>query len=840
LGSFYNILNYLYLFTDLRHKKWQLICSLLLLLLLPQIILAEGSKEINSNGGGRAYLFSGTVATQSFPFPTKGTMKVFVRAGETINVGSSAQGIGAGTINLRAPDGTTYTSGSSKTVGLIANAAQESAGPAPAAGGYTPYKVVASANQEGVWEVDFIGPGTDNGSESIPVVTPAGNDWNQPFGPYIAAFDITVFDIINNPLKGRVFTNVFCGVVSSFSIGFNGIFYILTKDGYQYTLDNNGQAGNGFTFFANNKGFKTGSGAPSYQSVDNTTSPLVQDPTAADTQTDITHKIFFNTPSTDLPASAKTPSGTTTWLMNSPFLPAISNVRFTGTEGTDGKAGTAPLGGSFNFTSTSNGSYKLTIDANNNGSFTDPVDRTFTGKVNTGSNSINWDGLDGLGNKIPAGSTIYNTNLSVLLFNAEVHFPFFDVERNINGIKLTRTTGNGAPDNTIYWDDSPITVVGTPPNPVTNLAGISSLVNGHKWGSPTFTNSENDFGNNKAIDTWAYVSQTPINTNLTFTLREADLEVVSLSSDIKTGCVGQMANYVVVVRNNGPSDVTGSTFNFNYPAELSDIKVTSTSTTGTTTITSDTVGKIAYTAILDIPNGAVRTFNITGKVAKAPTSGKIPVAAAIRRPADVTDPDATNPDSAPPTDPFNECDSAPSGVGCNNIKTDTATIVPAPDAGPDQTVDRDKTATLTANQSGTWAQVGTTPAAATISSPTSAKTDITGLSQVGPYKFVFTNVNGCTDSVTVNVTSSKLDNANVITPNGDGTNDTFSVPDIDKFPGSHLAIYNRWGNEVYHSDNYANDWDGKGLADGTYYYVLNRKEANGTFKVFKGWIYLKH
>jgi gliding motility-associated-like protein len=105
---------------------------------------------------------------------------------------------------------------------------------------------------------------------------------------------------------------------------------------------------------------------------------------------------------------------------------------------------------------------------------------------------------------------------------------------------------------------------------------------------------------------------------------------------------------------------------------------------------------------------------------------------------------------------------------------------------------------------------------------------------------VFTNINGCTDTVTVNVTSSKLDASNVLTPNGDGNNDQLVIPDINLFPGSRLAIYNRWGNEVYHSDNYANDWEGKGLADGTYYYVLNRREANGSIKVFKGWIYLKH
>ncbi|GAA4089575.1 gliding motility-associated C-terminal domain-containing protein [Mucilaginibacter panaciglaebae] len=811
----------------------------MLLLLSPQIIWAEGSKEINSNGGGRAFLFSSTIPTSSFPFPTLGTMKVYVKAGETLNLGSSAQGVGSGTINLRAPDGTTYTSGSSKTVGVISNDVQESAGPLPATNGYTPYVVTATAAQEGIWEVDFIAPGTDNGTESNPVVVPAGSNWQQPLGPYVAAFDITVVNAANAVVKGRVFTNIFCGVTSSFSIGFNGVFHILTKDGYQYTLDNNGQAGNGFSFFANNKGFKTAGGAASYQSINNTAAPLVQNPTAPDTQSDITHKIFFNTPAADLPQSAKTPDGSTTWLINPPFQPKIEGVAFVGAEGTDGKAGTAPLGGAFTFYVTANGSYTLTIDANNNGSYADAVDRKLKGTATTGFNSVAWDGLDGLGNKISAGPTIYNADLAISLFNAEVHFPFFDVERNINGIKLTRTTGAGAPDYTVYWDDSPITLSGTPSSPLTNLTGISSLINGHKWGSATFTNSELDFGNNKSIDTWAYVTQPTVDSIVTFTVSEADLEVVSLTSDVITGCVGQTINYTAVVKNNGPNDVTGSTFAISFPTELTDVKVTSTAITGTTAITTDSTGKTNYMAKMDMANASVRTFNITGKVSKAP-SGKLVVSASILRPKDITDPDATNPDPVAPLDPVSECNSSPSGIGCNNIKTDSVTFVPSPDAGPDQTVERDKVATVTANQTGTWTQIGVTPTVAHISSPSSDRTEITSLAALGPYKFVFTNINGCTDTVTVNVTSSKLDAPNVVTPNGDGNNDQLVIPDINLFPGSRLAIYNRWGNEVYHSDNYANDWAGKGLADGTYYYVLNRKEANGGIKVFKGWIYLKH
>jgi hypothetical protein len=90
---------------------------LLLLFFFPQKNHAEGSKELTSNGGARAFLLSSYTSTTSFPFPTLGTMKVYVKAGETIYVGSSAQGINSGTINLRAPDGSIYTSGTSTTVG---------------------------------------------------------------------------------------------------------------------------------------------------------------------------------------------------------------------------------------------------------------------------------------------------------------------------------------------------------------------------------------------------------------------------------------------------------------------------------------------------------------------------------------------------------------------------------------------------------------------------------------------------------------------------------------------------------------------------------------------------
>ncbi|TDX02023.1 Ig-like domain-containing protein [Dinghuibacter silviterrae] len=76
---------------------------------------------------------------------------------------------------------------------------------------------------------------------------------------------------------------------------------------------------------------------------------------------------------------------------------------------------------------------------------------------------------------------------------------------------------------------------------------------------------------------------------------------------------------------------------------------------------------------------------------------------------------------------------------------------------------------------------------------------------------------------------------NVITPNGDGKNDLFVVLGLENYPGSSLRIYNRWGSQVYQSEDYRNTWDGSGLNAGTYYYVLTANIPAGK-QTYKGWV----
>jgi len=76
---------------------------------------------------------------------------------------------------------------------------------------------------------------------------------------------------------------------------------------------------------------------------------------------------------------------------------------------------------------------------------------------------------------------------------------------------------------------------------------------------------------------------------------------------------------------------------------------------------------------------------------------------------------------------------------------------------------------------------------------------------------------------------------NLFTPNGDGLNDLFVIKNLLQYQGRELMVINRWGNQVYKSNNYNNDWDGGSLAEGTYYYILRvRNGANGEWQTHKG------
>lgn len=78
---------------------------------------------------------------------------------------------------------------------------------------------------------------------------------------------------------------------------------------------------------------------------------------------------------------------------------------------------------------------------------------------------------------------------------------------------------------------------------------------------------------------------------------------------------------------------------------------------------------------------------------------------------------------------------------------------------------------------------------------------------------------------------------NIITPNSDGLNDLFEIQNLPE--NTEVIIFNRWGNLIFSSLNYQNNWNGKEtsgkeLADGVYYYKF--KTTAG--KIGYGFIHL--
>jgi gliding motility-associated-like protein len=95
---------------------------------------------------------------------------------------------------------------------------------------------------------------------------------------------------------------------------------------------------------------------------------------------------------------------------------------------------------------------------------------------------------------------------------------------------------------------------------------------------------------------------------------------------------------------------------------------------------------------------------------------------------------------------------------------------------------------------------------------------------------------GCETTATSTVESIYCDIQKGISPDGNGSNDTFDLRLMDV---KNLEIFNRYGIKVYNQSDYTDQWNGQSnkgdeLPSATYYYVIEFN--NGQTKT--GWIYL--
>jgi len=112
-----------------------------------------------------------------------------------------------------------------------------------------------------------------------------------------------------------------------------------------------------------------------------------------------------------------------------------------------------------------------------------------------------------------------------------------------------------------------------------------------------------------------------------------------------------------------------------------------------------------------------------------------------------------------------------------------------------------------------------------------------------------TNEHNCVtyDTIAINPCSPEdrfAEMPTAFTPNGDGKNDVWRIPELEPFPDAEVEIYDRWGNLVYRSEpGYSDPWngvasDGRTMPMDSYYFVINLNDGSsepvvGTVTIIK-------
>jgi gliding motility-associated-like protein len=173
---------------------------------------------------------------------------------------------------------------------------------------------------------------------------------------------------------------------------------------------------------------------------------------------------------------------------------------------------------------------------------------------------------------------------------------------------------------------------------------------------------------------------------------------------------------------------------------------------------------------------------------------------------------------------------------CNDYDTVNVFVwkKPIADAGPDQKIFEGDPAQLAGIAGGSDVTYTWTPGGATILNPiVTPDTDTT-------YTLTVSSMDGCgsaSDKVFIRVFK-KIIIPNAFSPNNDGINDTWRIQKLDTYPEAEVSVFNRYGQLVFKSRGYSNEWrgdyDGKPLPVGTYYYVIDLKTGFG--KNPSGWV----
>ncbi|MEI6898892.1 MAG: hypothetical protein WCL00_03360, partial [Bacteroidota bacterium] len=372
-------------------------------------------------------------------------------------------------------------------------------------------------------------------------------------------FDVTVASASNVAIDGRLWSKAWqCTAdANGATYAFNGKFYVYTSDSIVTSVNCNGMAPFVFTIACNQYGcYNTGNFLNDRRSV-NGNHIIPQ------------YKIFLNDPDINV-----YPTG----ILGS-VIPPINYI------------GSCTGNGVIQVNVTKAGTVDIVLDIN-------PLpgiqaqDVQISTAVNAGLNSINWNGLNGLGAQVPNGATF---NMTVTYIVGLTNLPIYDIDENPNGfiIDLTRPTGA---DPLVYWTDA-LLAGGTQ-----NLTGCSYVL--PSTGCHTVTLS---VGNNHTINTWWYaVSSSSAPVLITEKRTPQDLGAITGLSSLCAGTTG--VAYSVPTEPNSTAyqwsyTGTGATINSNGNNNIT-IDFASNATSGTLSV----VGKNDSCGLG--PNPSTKTITI--------------------------------------------------------------------------------------------------------------------------------------------------------------------------------------------------------------------------------------
>ncbi len=482
-------------------------------------VWAEGSKDFVSYDGYRLFLDN----------RNEQQLKVYAAAGETINVGASHVGIAGGFIKVYRPDGVlaaTFDGTGGGNTAIIFDNVQEVNGPTGGAG-FTPGTITVPAGQNGIWTVDIGFPVYQAANfQNLLNNEPWTRAAHQPTTPtVITAWDITVSsggaaNAGGSMKSGRVYSNEYVSVISQNGYMTSPEFFILTFGGFLYQVKFMETDPYRFPITSVTRGIVDNTGTPSYKShlrmdVSRSSDPLswvvgqnyYYEPQAEDYTAEhlINNKIFFNVPDPTMPSTALVTdiyrnNTHTTWLFNMPSStePQLSDFELKAKSSTGNPCLLSALeegeGAYVNFASTQGGIAYLSFDINNDGDYTDSVDVLLVKNIGIGNDSIFWDGRDGFGNLLMANSN-FTFGYKLELRDGETHILLSDIENNLGGvlIKLVSNVKASSFDQ-FYYNH---TEVGGPTSGMTTNGQLTST-------NVPFV-YQNNFGDNKILDYWAFV-----------------------------------------------------------------------------------------------------------------------------------------------------------------------------------------------------------------------------------------------------------------------------------------------------------------------------------------------